>query len=206
MSKVQDAFYKLAPHILDSEVSDDGTILFADRRFVYFHTQMFSRLFENMEDVAGPIIKRKIKSFGEDAGRQIAANMDEEFKDINTRDALGLLKDSGFDISSVKELGKTDTLSQLHKIFGYGRYVGWIGEVEVREYQEEERLRFATPNTFESTSYGQTGDKECKFLEGVVKGMIGYFWDTENIISEETQCACEGEPVCELVVTRDDGS
>jgi predicted hydrocarbon binding protein len=206
MSDVQEAFYRLAPHILDAEVSDDGTIEFADRRFVYFHTDMFSTLFEKMKEVGGPVIDRKIQEFGDEAGHGIAAKMDAEFESVNIRDALSLLQDSGFDIGGVRELGKTDTRSQIEKIFGYGRHVGWIGPAEILEYDDGTEIRIATTNTFESTSYGQTGNKECSFLTGVLKGMMAYFWDTEDLHVEETSCACEGEDRCIMVVRRDDRS
>ncbi len=206
MSDVQEAFYRLAPHILDAQVDDDGQIEFADRRFVYFHTTMFSRLFEKMEDVAGPVIDRKIQEFGHEAGHGIAAKMDAEFESVNIRDALSILTDSGFDIGGVRELKKTDTRAQIEKIFGYGRHVGWIGPAEILDYDEDRTIRISTENAFESTSYGTTGNKECKFLTGVLKGMMAYFWDTSDLHAEETSCACEGDDRCIMVVQRDDRS
>jgi len=205
MSDVQEAFYRLAPHIIDAQASDEGQIRFADRRFVYFHTTMFSRLFGKMEDVAGPVINRKITAFGEEAGHGIAEKMDAEFRSVNIRDALSLLQDSGFDISSVTELGKTDTPSQIQKIFGYGRHVGWIGPAEILDYTEGKTIRIGTENAFESSSHGETGNTECSFLTGVLKGMMAYFWDT-SVTAEETSCTCEGDDRCIMVVRRDDRS
>lgn len=202
MGDVQEAFYSLAPHLLDTSVDTDGTIHFADRLFVYFHTEMFATLFDNMEDVAGPVIRRKIKAFGEDAGQQIAAKMDAEFEDTSIKEVAGLLNDSGFDLAAIKQLGKTDDHAQIEKIFGYGRHVGWVGQSTI-ETHEDGTMMIHAENTFESASNGETGKKECRFLTGVIQGMMQHFWDRDNITADEKQCACQGHDRCTFEVTAD---
>lgn len=192
MVDIQEAFYRLAPHLMDSSVQDDGTISFADRRFVFLHTKMVAELFSRMEEVAGPVIRSRIELFGEEAGLDIAAKMDEEFRDVNVRKLFRLLKDSGFDVQGIRGISPTDPESQMEKIFGYGTHVGWVGYVDIESYEEGEEAIFSAENTFESDSYGTTGNLECRFIKGVLKGIVAYFWD-QDVSIEETSCACEDE-------------
>ncbi|MDY6777496.1 MAG: hypothetical protein SVU32_02425, partial [Candidatus Nanohaloarchaea archaeon] len=101
MSEIQQAFYRLAPHIVDFEPSDEGVIEYGNRRFVFFHTRMFAALFEKMEEVAGPVIRTRIRRFGEEAGQEIAGKLDSQFRETGLFDALQLLVASGFDTGSL---------------------------------------------------------------------------------------------------------
>ena len=58
-------------------------------------------------------------------------------------------------------------------------------------------------NTFESYSYDTTGEKQCKFITGVLEGLLKYYWEAENLESEEIQCKCESEENedCQIKVT-----
>lgn len=209
MAEVRDSFYRLAPYLTDSEPDERGVIEYADRRFVFFHTKMFAQLFQDMEEVAGPVIQSRIKKFGENAGRYIASKMDEDFKDVSLVDVVKLVFQSGFDIESVKGISDTDDLSQVEKIFGYGSYVGWLGDVDIVEFEEGQRAEFHFYNSFESYSYAECAKEQvcendgtsCGFLTGVIKGIVAYYWDEEDLSAEETQCASNPEhDACTIVV------
>lgn len=204
MSEKQDAFYELAPILVDTEVDDEGVIEFANRRFVYFHTDMFAQLFENMKDVAGPVVDRQIGKFGFQAGKFIGEEMDEQFRDVGLLEVMNLIYQSGFNISAVTKISDTDTLSQMEKISGYGKYVGWLGDMEFPEYVDGEKIVFTIKNTFESDSYGETGEKQCKFMREVFRGITSYYWETDELTTEEVQCRSEGHERCKMVITIDE--
>lgn len=205
MVEVQDAFYRLSPYLVDSEPDSKGEIDFSGRRFVFFHTDMFARLFEEMEDVAGPVIKSRIKQFGVEAGKTIGKKMDKDFEETSTIETLKLLVETGFNLSDLKAIAPTDSRSQFEKILGYGRFVGWFGKAEIHDYEDGEIVRIETANNFESSSYGETGEKQCKFILGVLEGLMLHFWDEEELESEEEQCYCEGPASsCILVVRNGD--
>lgn len=193
MSKVQESFYQLAPHLIDITVDEGGSRTYEGRNFVYFRTGLFSELFKSMKEVIGPVANRKIKEFGVDAGSDIAKGMDEAFKDTGPVEILQIAVKSGFDIKNIMNLRPTDDISQLHKIFGYGRYVGWLGPVEIKKYSDNDEIVVEVENTFESYSYGQSGEKQCKFMTGVFQGLMNYYWDVEDLDSEEVKCACQEE-------------
>lgn len=199
MTERQQAFHDLAPRIVDLDVSNNGLVSYADRRLVFFHTKMFATLFKNMEDVAGPVIQRKIKEFGSQAGKSIASKLDQQFKESTKFDELKLVIQSR-DMSALRKISDTSDLAQIEKIFGLGTYDGWVGDVEIEEYEEDTKAVLSAANTFEAESYGQTGQKECRFLTGVIEGILEYFWDTE-VTAEETRCACEGADSCRVEVT-----
>lgn len=200
MTERQQAFRQLAPHLVDFSADDDGARTYAGRRFVFFHTTMFAELFEDMKDVAGPVIDTRISAFGQQAGHQIAAKLDAEFSDSSVLDILRLLAASGFDLSSLLKISDTDDHAQMEKIFGLGSFDGWVGDITVLEYEDGEQARFRAENTFESSSYGETGETECRFIPGVIGGILAYFWDTETSVTEEG-CACTGADACQVLVT-----
>lgn len=203
MTEIQRSFHRLAPHLVELDVADDGVIAYADRRFVLFHTRMFARLFEQMEDVTGPIIERKIEEFGVHAGQQIAAKMDAAFQDVSVRDLVRLLFASGFDIGSLNAIRSTDTTDMLEKIAGYGMHAGWFGEVDIVEYETDERLVAHISNSFEADSYGETGDQECAFIPGTLKGILMYYWNVDDLTVTEETCECDGSAHCQIVVQHD---
>ncbi|MCJ7429446.1 MAG: 4-vinyl reductase [Candidatus Nanohaloarchaeota archaeon QJJ-5] len=203
MSDIQDAFYDLAPHMIDIAVDDDGTIEYAGQRFVFFHTDMFAELFENMREVAGPVIDTKIKEFGYQAGQYIAERMDDAFNGLQPVMMLRLLVGTGFDIGTLKTIAPTDNRSQFEKIAGYGKYVGWLGDFSFEEYEDNERLVLTAKNTFESYSYGETGETQCMFLRHTFRGIVAYYWDADEIQVKETACQCKGDTVCRMVIERD---
>lgn len=190
MKDPNEAFYKLAPELIDVSADEDGKREYAGRRFTFMDANVFARIFDNMEEVAGPVIRSRIEKFGKTAGAEIGEKMDKEFKDVSARETLGLLWKSGFDVSSLKAIKPTDSETQFAKILGYGTHVGWIGETEVQEYTEGKKVRVRASNTFESHSYGVTGRKECRFILGVLEGIMSYFWDSE-VEGEEVQCGSE---------------
>lgn len=204
MSEKQDAFYDLAPLLVDTEVDENGVAEFADRRFVYFHTDMFAKLFENMREVAGPVVDREIEKFGFQAGNFIGEEMDEEFKDVSAVEILKLVYNSGFNISAIKKISDTDNLSQIKKISGYGKYVGWLGDMDFLEYEDGEKVVFTVENTFESDSYGETGEKQCKFMVNTFAGIISYYWNSDDMNAEEVQCRSEGYEQCKMVITNNE--
>lgn len=190
MSKTQEAFFRLAPHLINTNVSNDGTIEYAGRRFVFFHTKMFARFFENMEEVTGPVIHQQIQKFGFKAGKEIAAKMDDEFRDIGPIEILKLLIRSRFSILDILRIAPVNDKAQMEKIFGYGRRVGWVGEIEIMEYETgHAKFQFKDPS-FEAFSYGDTGKKECKFSNGVVKGLCAYYWDNDDLEVVHEKCHC----------------
>jgi len=184
------AFYRLAPHLIDLDVDEEAVRSYANRRFVFMDTNVFAKIFHNMEDVAGPVIQSRIQEFGERAGKNIGGKMDAQFNETSNKEILSLLWKSGFDVGGVKALKPTDNESQLKKILGYGTFVGWLGRTEIEEYEDGEKIRIKAYNTFESYSYGTTGRKECKFLLGVLIGLSSYFWEKE-VEGEEVECRCE---------------
>ncbi|MDY6778122.1 MAG: hypothetical protein SVU32_05615 [Candidatus Nanohaloarchaea archaeon] len=201
MGDPQESFYKLAPHLVDSEVSSDGKIQYADRRFVFFHSDMFAELFDNMEDVAGPVIQRKVKDFGFQAGKEIAEKMDEDFKDVGLLELLRLLFATWFDIGNMLAIRPTDPEAQMQKIFGYGRYVGWLGPATILEYEEGHAV-FRFEDTFESYSYGETGEVECRFTTGVIKGLCAFYWNDDDLEAEHEKCRCKGDEYGKTVIQR----
>jgi predicted hydrocarbon binding protein len=203
MAETQEAFYNLAPLLVDAEVDGDGRIEFSDRRFVFFHSHMFAELFEKMEDVAGPVINQQIKKFGYEAGQNIGEKMDESFKDTSLMEILKLLFQSGFDLSSLGELSDTDDKSQILKIAGYAKHVGWLGDLEFEEYDDGVRSVIVYENSFEAYSHGETGEKECIFLRHVMRGIFEYYWNQELTV-EETRCISEGSDNCRVVIESED--
>jgi hypothetical protein len=191
VKEVDKAFYELAPDLIDIGVDEQGKREYAERRVVFIDANVFAKIFDDMEEVAGPVIRGQIKNFGKSAGSKMARKVDQKFKEVSTSGTLGLAWKSGFDVFNVKAIGNTDTQSQFKKILGYGRYAGWLGEAEVLEYRECEKIKVEAMNTFESYSYGRTGGKECNFLKGVFEGLMEYFWDREDIEAEEVECSCE---------------
>lgn len=202
MTKVQHAFYRMAPHIVDFTVDDDGQISYAGRRFVFFHTDMFARLFEHMEAVAGPVIQSEIEDFGEAAGKQIASKMDASFRESTLLDAIKLFVQSGFDYQALKVLRRTDNQAMIEKILGLGMYDGWIGEVEINTYEDGEKMVVQAANTFESYSYGESEESQCVFLQGVIKGILAHYWNTDDLTVREDMCRCTGHDTCRMVVER----
>lgn len=200
MGDVQDSFYRLAPHLLDTALDEDGTIDYAGRRFVWFHTDVFATLFDIMEEVAGDGIEERIEEFGYVAGQNIAEKMDQEFKDVGLLEVVKLVVASGFDIGGVRDIAPTDDMAQINKIWGYGRYVGWTGHVGIEEYEEGERAVFAAKNSFEADSYGDTGEQECSFVPGVLKGIVSYYWGEEDLAAREEDCECAGDDACRTVI------
>lgn len=203
MTEIEDAFYDLTPHFIDIEVDKDGIVEFEGQRFVFFHTDMFAELFENMREVAGPVIDQEIKQFGYQAGQYIAERMDKAFHGINPVELLRLLIATGFDFRTIRAVAPTDNESQMAKIAGYGRYVGWLGNLRFKEYEDNERTVFIVENSFESYSYGETGETQCIFLRHTFRGIVAHFWETEDISVEETACRCEGNDVCRMVFERE---
>lgn len=181
----------MAPHLVDMGVDEKGERLYGGRRLLFVDANVFAKIFDDMKQVAGPVIDSQIKGFGESAGSRIGEKMDKRFQEVSGTDALKLLWKSRFEISSVRAISPTDSLSQFQKVLGYGRYAGWMGETEVTEYEEGQKITLEAMNTFESYSYGRTGEKECKFLTGVFKGLMDHFWGAEDIEAEEVRCSCE---------------
>lgn len=64
MEDSSDAFYRLAPHLIDLGVDEEGIRTYAGRRFVFMDTNVFAKIFDNMEQVAGPVINSRIEEFG----------------------------------------------------------------------------------------------------------------------------------------------
>lgn len=135
-----------------------------------------------------------MEKFGREAGKNIGKKMSEEFDEVSTGEILGLLVKSHFSISDLKAIKPTHNKSQVQKIMGYGRFVGWFGECKLLEYEEGEKMTFKASNTFESHSYGMAGMKACSFLGGTLAGILEFFWDGE-VEMEETQCASESEAI-----------
>jgi predicted hydrocarbon binding protein len=204
MSEKQDAFYELAPLLVDTEVDENGLIEFAGRRFVFFHTDMFAEFFENMKEVAGPVVDREVEEFGFQAGKFIGEEMDNQFRDVSLLEVLGLIYKSGFNVSAVMKLSDTDPLSQMKKISGYGKYVGWLGDMEFLEVKKGQKIVFTIENSFESDSYGETGEKQCKFMREAFRGITSYYWETEELTTEEVECRSEGHERCKMVAKRDE--
>lgn len=204
MTDVQHAFYRLAPHIVDLAVDDDGTRAFAGRRFVFFQTKLFAHLFEDMREVTGPVVDSLIQNFGEQAGHDIASKMDAQFRDSGLLAAVKLLVASRFDWRALNAIRPTDTETMIEKIFGLGIFDGWIGDVTIEAYDEAERtMRVRAENTFESYSYGDTGETQCAFLQGVLKGMLTYYWEEDGLVVQEEACRCAGDDACLMVVTHE---
>lgn len=190
MKNTEDAFYDLAPELVDIGVDKEGKREYASRRFIFMDANVFAKIFDDMEDVAGPVIRGQIKNFGETAGEKIGKKMDQSFEESSTSSTLGLLWNTRFDYLNVKAIKPVDNESQFRKILGYGRFAGWMGKTEIHEYEDGERLEISAKNTFESYSYGRTGRKECKFMTGVLEGLMHHFWDRE-VEAEEVECSCE---------------
>lgn len=200
--ETQEAFYRLVPHLVDIDVDDDGTIKYAGTRFVFFRTAIFADLIEAMRDVAGPVIERKIQDFGVQAGKDIAARMDREFKDTSPIEIIKLLFETGFNLSDILDIKPTDSEAQINKIYGYGRYVGWVGGVDTIEYSPGERYEIKWDNSFESYSHGETGQPECRFITGVLKGLCATYWELEpeKLSVTEEACISEGADQCHVIV------
>lgn len=190
MKNTEDAFYDLAPNLVDIGVDEEGKRKYANRRLIFMDANVFAKIFYDMEDVAGPVIRGQIKKFGKTAGKKIGRKMDRSFDEASKYGTIGLLWDTRFDYFNIKAIKPVDNESQFRKILGYGRFAGWMGKTEIEEYEDGEKLRISAKNTFESYSYGRTGRKECKFMTGVLEGIMYYFWDKE-VDSEEIECSCE---------------
>ena len=196
MTEIQQAFYELAEHLVSPDPTSEGTIQYSGRRFVYLHTKMFSRLFEKMEEMADDDVEERLDMIGVKAGYNIAENMDRHFKENTALDKLKLIADSGFDLGNVLKLKDSDPRSQIEKIFGYGKHVGWLGNVDVLEYEEGEFAKYRYDNGFDAYSHGETGEKNCRFISGVINGMTIFFWDTGAVETDHVKCVCAGDDKC----------
>ncbi len=199
MTERQQAFHDLAPRVVDLDVSNNGIVSYAGRRLVFFPTKMIADLFQNMEDLAGPIMQRKIKEFGSEAGYTIASKLDTEFRNSSKFDDLQLILDPP-ELDKLRSITDTSNLGQIEKILGLSTYDGWVGDVAIEDYEDGNHAAFITKNGFEAESHGETGEKECRFFTGVIEGILTYFWDTE-VTAEETRCACEGKDSCRIEAT-----
>jgi len=199
MTERQQAFHDLAPRVVDLDVSNNGIVSYAGRRLVFFHTDMVAKLFQNMEDLAGPIMQRKIKEFGSEAGHTIASKLDAEFRDSSKFEDLQLLLDPP-ELDKLRSIQDTSNIGQIEKILGLSTYDGWIGDVDIEDYEDGKQAVFLIRNSFESASHGETGEKECSFFTGVIEGILTYFWDT-SVTAEETSCTCEGTDTCRIEAT-----
>lgn len=199
MTERQQAFHDLAPRIVDLSVSNNGIVSYAGRRLVFFHTHMIAELFQNMEDLAGPIMQRKIKEFGSEAGHTIASKLDAEFRDSSKFKDLQLILDPP-ELDKLRSIADTSNLGQIEKILGLSTYDGWIGDVEIEDYEDRKNAVFITTNSFEAESHGETGEKQCRFFTGVIEGILTYFWDTD-VTAEETHCVSEGNDTCRIEAT-----
>jgi len=132
MTERQQAFHDLAPRVVDLDVSNNGIVSYAGRRLVFFHTDMVAKLFQNMEDLAGPIMQRKIKEFGSEAGHTIASKLDAEFRDSSKFEDLQLLLDPP-ELDKLRSIQDTSNIGQIEKILGLSTYDGWIGDVDIEE-------------------------------------------------------------------------
>lgn len=198
----QEVFYEVSPHLIESSVDGEGRIEFSGRRFVFFRTSMFAKLFQSMEEQAGPVINRKINEFGVESGIEIGQKMDEDFSGFSLIRSLKAFYYTGFNISKLKKLADTSSEAQFRKILGYGKHVGWFDGIKVNEFTEDS-VEVSTANTFESESYGETGNKECDFVTGVLEGLMVHFWDDEDVEGEEVRCQSEGHERCVMRVERD---
>lgn len=192
MVSTRDAFYELAPHLIDVGVDEEAERGFAGRRFIFMDTNVWAKIIDNMEDVAGPVIQRRVKEFGREAGGNIGEKMSEEFESVSRTQIVSLLFKSNFRVSALRAIRPNDNKSQLQKIMGYAKFVGWYGDSELIGYEEGEYVKFKAENTFESHSYGTTGQKVCSFLSGAIVGIVEHFWETEVEV-EEIQCSSEDE-------------
>ncbi len=203
MTEIQDAFYNLAEHLVNPDPTSEGTIQYSGRRFVYLHSKMFSKLFERMEEVAGEDVRDRIEMIGIRAGYNIAENMDRHFREKGVMDKLKLIKESGFNMKDILKIKGSSPRDQIEKIFGYGMHVGWLGEVDLEEYEEGKYAKYKYENGFDAFSHGETGEKNCSFITGVIQGMTIFFWDTGNIDAEHVSCVCAGDDACVTEVNFD---
>jgi predicted hydrocarbon binding protein len=199
MTERQQAFHDLAPRVVDLDVSNNGLVSYAGRRLVFFHTDMIAELFKNLEDLAGPIMQRKIKEFGAGAGHTMASKLDAEFRDSSKFEDLQLILDPP-ELDKLRSIEDTSNLGQIEKILGLSTYDGWVGDVDIEDYEDGKQATFIVTNSFEAASHGQTGEKQCRFFTGVIEGILEYFWDTD-VTAEETSCACEGDDTCRIEAT-----
>jgi predicted hydrocarbon binding protein len=206
MGNVQDSFFELLPHMVEVDVDNQGRIEYADTRFEYIQTGMFSELFYAMEEAADENIRHKISEFGVQAGENITKRMNQDFKDVNIVQLIKLVVKSGFNISAIRDISSTENKAQLEKIIAYGAYVGWFESAKVKEYDENvPRLEIDIEKSFEVESYNEEDSKGCMFLPGVCRGIMAQLWDLnpEELTQREEKCSASGDKNCKVVVEKE---
>lgn len=205
MGNVQKSFFELLPHMVEVDLDNQGRIEYANTRFEYIQTSMFSELFYAMEEAADEKIKDKIAEFGVQAGEDITDRMNQDFKQISIFEVMKLLVKSGFNLHAIIDISSTTNRSQLKKIIAYGVYVGWFKSAEIQEYDEEKpRLEIDIYSCFEAESYEETEDRKCMFLPGVCRGIMARLWDVNaaELTQKEEKCSSSENSYCKVVVEK----
>ena len=112
---------------------------------------------------------------------------------------------SGADAKFLGKLKGDDPLEIIAKIFGYGKYAGWIGNSEItHDSHNPVFVRVVMDNTFESAYYVdeniKTSEPVCHFMTGIVAGAYMALHGKE-VIAREVKCRAKGDKYCEFIVT-----
>ncbi len=198
--EIRDTFYKTAKFIFSIVPSEKGIIEFHDRRLVLLNTSTFSKIHESLERVLGaPMRKQLLFKFGEKAGKDIA-NM---FLHVSKTEILKLIIKTHFDLKTLEKLKGNTSLEIAHKILGYGKYAGWIGNSEITHFSEKPPYaRIIVSNSFESYALKNNSPSQpvCNFFSGVVNGIMKVILNNDHVATEEVSCAALGNEYCEFIV------
>jgi len=161
------------------QVNENEEIWGLNRRFILFSNALLVNMFEQFQDLLGPVAKRRIYEVGYASGKMGGERMREIFK------------------------GGIDQFNQHLKLAGA---LGW-GKLENLEYDESSgRIVLEYPNSWEAEGFMEAHDNkkgdstQCIFLSGLIAGAAeGAFEVTYE--GEEETCVGKGDKFCRFIAT-----
>jgi len=161
------------------QVNENDEIWGLNRRFILFSNALLVNMFEQFQDLLGPVAKRRIYEVGYSSGKMGGERMREIFK------------------------GGIDQFNQHLNLAGA---LGW-GKLANVEYDESSgRIVLEYPNAWEAEGFLEAHDKEkskstqCIFLSGLIAGAAEGAFEVPYEGEEET-CVGRGDKLCRFVAT-----
>ena len=161
------------------QLSEDGHILGFDRRWIFFSTALLTNILNSLNDIIGPVAKRRVYEIGYESGRLAGERVKPFF---------------GGGIEQYKK-----HLSMLHAM-------GW-GITSKVDYEESTgKIVVEFPDSWPAHGYKelhpnqQTNAPMCYISAGLASGAAeGAFGIPYE--GEEVNCVSKGDAVCRLVLT-----
>ena len=200
--EVRDIFWKVLSKKNLFEVDENGRILFAGFPYILLESSFFYIISQQINKLLGPVQKRIWYEFGVTAGKDIALKVTDKFQKSSLIGALETKLKTGLSFKELLKLKGKGIETLAGKMWGYGSYSGWVGEIEnIKIDPEKPEIVLRVVNGFETRGYilrkVKVGEPTCHFLAGVSAGLFSY-WLKKDLRGEETKCQSKGDPFCEI--------